>query len=461
MRKVLLLVLLCESIVTITTLAQQPTFTPLDPKVYEPYLGSYELPSGELIVIGRSVRRLFFYEPATGQIRGLAPASDQSSAELTWSAGPSLAVFSPPAFTITFTKNKAGEISGLVLSKEGAREQTAKRARSYKEEETVFRNGEITLGGKLLVPSTKGPHPAAIFLHGSGPQDRNGELSQIRLMADHFARHGVASLIYDKRGYGASTGNWATASFGDFAGDALAGLKLLQSRADIAPSKIGFVGVSQAGWVMTTATSMLKDIAFIISISAGGSGYTPAQQNNYNTATEMRANDFSEDDITRVLRCNDLLYELVRAGERSNGGPLDAAIQEALQQNAKLKDWLPPSSTEIDWKKRDHWFLALDIDFDPVPLWEKFEGPVQAIFGELDNSTPAKDVVPILGAALARRQRTDYAITVFARANHNIFEAETGSDTELPRLTRLKPEFMPTMIDWLRTRLDLKDRPSP
>ena len=39
---------------------------------------------------------------------------------------------------------------------------------------------------------------------------------------------------------------------------------------------------------------------------------------------------------------------------------------------------------------------------DGVPLWEKFNGPVFAIFGELDSSTLVQQVVPILGAALAR-----------------------------------------------------------
>ena len=80
-----------------------------------------------------------------------------------------------------------------------------------------------------------------------------------------------------------------------------------------------------------------------------------------------------------------------------------------------------------------------------VPLWEKFDGPVFATFGELDSSTPVQQVVPILGAALARRKKTDYAIKVFPKANHNILQAATSSDNELPRLTHLVPAFTDTM----------------
>lgn len=453
----ILQVLVWSIALAMTGAGQQPAVKTLDPKIYEPYLSAYQMSTGELIVIGRSVRRLISYEPRTGRIRGLNPLSGTSSAEATWSAGPSLYVFSPTTFQITFTKNRTGEVTGLILKEEGRPDQVAKKANLYREEEVTFRNGDIALGGKLLVPATRGPHPAAIFLHGSGPQDRNGEISQLRFIADHFARHGIAALIYDKRGFGASTGSWAAAGFGDFAGDALAGLKLLQSRPDINPKQVGMCGVSQAGWVMTTATSMSKDIAFIISISAGGSGYTPAQQNNYNIATEMRAGGFSKDEITQVVTAYDLFYDVVRAAGGGDGSKLDAAVRQALQQNAKLKDWLPPSSSEIDWKKRDQWFLALDIDSNPVPLWERYGGPVLGIFGELDSSTPAQQVVPIMGKALASRRNTDYAIKVFPKANHNIMEAETGSDSELPRLKRVVPEFFDTMTDWLKSRVAVKN----
>jgi pimeloyl-ACP methyl ester carboxylesterase len=453
-------VFLCSIALVMTCLGQQPTFKKLDPKIYEPYLGTYQFSSGELIVIGRSVRRLYYFDPQSGRARGLSPASETSPAETTWSAGPSLGVYTPPTARIIFTKNKRGEISGLIFKEPSRPDRVAKKAEFYKEEEVSFQNGDVTLAGKLLIPSTNGPHPAAIFLHGSGPQDRNGERSEIRWVADHFARHGIAALIYDKRGLGVagSTGNLATAGFNDFAKDALAGLKLLKNRSDINPKQIGMWGISQAGWVMLAATSMSKDIAFIISVSAGGSGYTVTQQNNYNIATEMRTEGFSQDEITQTMTSWNLFYDVVRAGAGGDGSKLDRAIQEALQHNAKLKDWLPDLSSEIDWKKRDRWYLAMDIDLDPAPLWARYDGPVLGIFGELDSSTPVHQVVPIMGKALASRPNTDYAIKVFPKANHNIMQAVTGSDSELPKLDTFFPEYLDTMTDWLETRIDATNK---
>jgi pimeloyl-ACP methyl ester carboxylesterase len=292
-----------------------------------------------------------------------------------------------------------------------------------------------------------------VFLHGSGPQDRNGYVSLIRLTADHFARHGIATLIYDKRGVGASTGNWAQASFDDMAGDAVAGLKFLQSRGDIRPREIGLWGSSQAGWVMAKATALSKEIAFIISVSAGGSGYTVAQQELYNVETEMRTNGFSQAEIDEVLATRKLLFEFVRTGA---AGKYGAAIQKA-RQNAKIKDWLTPSPDEIDRKKKDHWFLALNIDFDPVPLWEQYEGPVLQVFGELDASTPVRQVVPVLAKALAGRKNTDFTIKVFPRAHHLILEAETGSDSELDHLKRYIPGYFDLMTAWVRARVSISN----
>ncbi len=427
-----------------TPSAAQQTETKLDPKTYDPYLGTYQLTSGELISIGRTERRLYYFEPRSGLIRGLNQES-----QTRWSAGPSLLVYSPVELQLTFITNHKGEVNSLVLKRTGLPAKTAKKAALYREERVSFRNGDITLAGTLLIPSTRGPHPAAVFLHGSGPQDRNGYVSLIRLTADHFARNGIAALIYDKRGVGTSTGNWAQAGFDELAADAIAGLNFLRNRNDIHPQRIGLWGSSQAGWVMAKATSLSNNVAFIISVSAGGSGYTVARQELYNVEMEMRVNGFSQAEIDEVLATRKLLFDFVRTGESQKYA---AAIQKA-QENAKIKDWLTPPPNEIDRTKRDQWFLALDIDFDPVSLWAHYSGPVLAIFGELDASTPVSQVAPILAKALAGRKNTDFTIKVFPKAHHLILEAKTGSDSELEHLKRYVPGYFELMVSWLQARV--------
>lgn len=90
-----------------------------------------------------------------------------------------------------------------------------------------------------------------------------------------------------------------------------------------------------------------------------------------------------------------------------------------------------------------------------MPLWERYEGPVLGICGELDFSTPVRQVVPIFSKALAGRKNTDFAIKVFPKAHHIILKAETGSDSELERLKQHVPGYFDTMTNWIRARVEV------
>lgn len=67
----------------------------------------------------------------------------------------------------------------------------------------------ITMEGTVVRPDGDGPFPAVVFVAGSGPTDRDwcspllpGENGSARLLAEAFARAGIASLRYDKRASG-------------------------------------------------------------------------------------------------------------------------------------------------------------------------------------------------------------------------------------------------------------------
>lgn len=83
---------------------------------------------------------------------------------------------------------------------------------------TVAADGGTPLAGTLTLPSGPGPHPAVLLLHGSGPLDRDGNAPKLvmdlgRPMADALAAAGIATLRYDRRGAGATPGDWRAAGF--------------------------------------------------------------------------------------------------------------------------------------------------------------------------------------------------------------------------------------------------------
>lgn len=120
---------------------------------------------------------------------------------------------------------------GVVMN----RPQTPKPPLGYTTQEVSFENkaAGAVLSGTLTWPEGydgKKPVPVVIMVSGSGLQNRDEEVfghKPFLVLADRLARNGIASLRYDDRGTGKSTGDAAKATTADFMKDAAAGLDML------------------------------------------------------------------------------------------------------------------------------------------------------------------------------------------------------------------------------------------
>lgn len=118
----------------------------------------------------------------------------------------------------------------------------------YEARDIRFDVWDASITGTLHLPETENP-PLALLVHGDGPQDRysaGGYLPLIRTLLDN----GIAVFSWDKPGVGSSTGNWLTHSMSDRAALAEVALATLRKQPDLKASVAGFVGFSQAGWVL-------------------------------------------------------------------------------------------------------------------------------------------------------------------------------------------------------------------
>lgn len=206
-------------------------------------------------------------------------------------------------------------IRGTVPSPTGGHTATfsLKRGRAsavpYHEEKGVaFTSGGVVLTGTVRLPLTEGRHAAIFLMQGSGAVDREGE----SFYADHFTRHGIVTLVYDKRGTGTSGGDYRDESFGDFASDALAGIHYLQRRREVDPKRVGLYGRSHGGMVAPLAAATSTDVAFIINVS--GAGVSPHRQVTYQAEAQMRRDGFAESDIAEALAYLKLKWEAVLWG---------------------------------------------------------------------------------------------------------------------------------------------------
>lgn len=133
-----------------------------------------------------------------------------------------------------------------------------------------FANGPVQLSYRLDVPAHSAPVGAVVFGHGSGLQTKDS--CRIFGLADGFVARGYATLCFDKRGVGQSTGQYinldianSTAVFEDLASDIAAGVEFLRSRPEIDRNRIGLAGVSQAGWIVPLAAAKTQP-AFMLLI---------------------------------------------------------------------------------------------------------------------------------------------------------------------------------------------------
>jgi hypothetical protein len=115
---------------------------------------------------------------------------------------------------------------------------------------TATADDGLPLLGTLTLPAVPGPRPAVLLLHGSGRLDRDANTSRLRMelgppLAAALAKEGIATLRYDRRGVGATSGDWRATGFADNRHDAAAALRTLAGRPEIQADAIGLVGHSE------------------------------------------------------------------------------------------------------------------------------------------------------------------------------------------------------------------------
>lgn len=305
-------------------------------------------------------------------------------------------------------------------------------AQSAQAVDVSYKNGSVNLAALLMLPASEGAVPAVVIAQGSGTSDRSNHWS--REIAEEFVRHGVAALLTDKRGSGASSGDWRTASFSDLAEDVRAGVEFLRGRSDINSERIGVVGLSQGGQVAPIAAAGFDHIAFVISISSKTVGF--AEGSFIEMANTARQAGLSEPDVDEVLKVN-------RAALRYlTGGTWDQYIQarkHALQSDAReIAAGFPAERDQPIWI-----FLRSVAAYDPLAYWVQVSQPTLFVYGKEDerDNTPVEESVRRLDHAFRSANKRDYRVLVVPDAGHGIRD---------PKTHQLARRFTDTLAAWLQ-----------
>jgi pimeloyl-ACP methyl ester carboxylesterase len=417
----------------------------LPPGSNDRYYGIYSVSKDHTVGVDRFVLEdtgesvLLFSDYESGIVRRLFPVSDTEFA-----MGPGFNVKTPVELRVKFITNQQGAVTGLSLQPAVGSETFAKRI-GLKEEPVTFRSGDATLQGTLMAPATTGRHPAIVLLHGSGPLTRYS----FGPYPHFFNSLGLAVLIYDKRGTGASSGTRLDASTGtlmdpkrfypdDLKKDALAALTLLQKREDINGKEIGFWGSSEGGMLAIEVAAESKGVAFIID----SSGFmTPLWETIlYQSGAVWKDSGVPQRTIDQSVAFTKMWLQVAKTGK--GWDEFRRAQQEGIENK---KGVFFQSSREFASLEQMRWDWNHILTFSPLPALKQVRCPVLAVYGEADRLTPVSVTVQNMRRALSGGGNKDFTIKVFPNAGHSLGEAPAGN--------RMAPGVFDTLRSWLLKRL--------
>ncbi len=245
------------------------------------------------------------------------------------------------------------------------------------EQDVTFDSGGCVLAGSY----TEAVHAvaAALLIPGSGRTDRNSDarlplgrvmrLDVTRSLAEALAAAHVSSFRYDKRGVGASGGDYLTTGMPQLLEDARAALGWLAAKTSGLPLLV--VGHSE-GTYYAAQLARDCDVAGIVLLS--GPAHTGAEVLAWQT----------EQLASRLPRTARAILRLMRT--------------DVIRLQRKNQDRIMASAGDVmrlqGTRVNARWFRDF-VQYDPAPALQQLKVPVLAITGGHDLQVPPDDVEAI------------------------------------------------------------------
>lgn len=408
------------------------------------YSGAYVLDDGLFVFVTPRDGKVLRFRTMAGESGALWPVGERR-----FEGGKGWAEREPAYNTFEFDADG----SALTWNRTGL---PSRRADRVKLSETIstFPSGNLTLRGKLVMPATPCPCPAVVVVHGSEDYSAVDHYAEPYI----YAANGFAALAFDKRGTGESTGKYSQ-NFRVLAGDVLAAVKWLRDQSGIDADRVHLAGFSQGGWIAPLAAARDGNIRSVLV------GYGPmvpvTGEDRWGYVYELQQKGFSDDDIAKVDRINDVLSDIFDRGanrwnelasmfSESKDEPWFAAVKgtdSMLGEIADVKAPLWMVRLYLWWKfgREDPPFI--DRLYDPVPTLAALNSPSYWIFGGADSSMPTEWTIEALQRLQRRGKPVDYLI--YPDADHGILRFKTDEHGQR-HVIGYEPDYFRVQVDWLR-----------
>lgn len=265
-----------------------------------------------------------------------------------------------------------------------------------------------TLAGTLTYPvgyDKMRDVPVVIMVTGSGLQNRDEEIFSHKpflVIADYLARHGIATLRYDDRSHGASTGGDRIkdkATTLDYKRDAQAGIAYLRGMRKF--GMVGVLGHSEGGSIAFMLGGE-KCVDFVISLAGLGVKADTALTAQYNRILELQG---------QKIQISTSQYRQIAHLARS--------------------EWM-------------NWF----VDYNPAPDIASTTCPVFAVNGGKDCQVISSLNLPAIEKTLPYNRET--IIKEYPSLNHLLQNCDTGLPAEYNNIEEtISAEVLTDMAEWI------------
>jgi pimeloyl-ACP methyl ester carboxylesterase len=321
------------------------------------------------------------------------------------------------------------------------RPQTPKAPFDYNIEDVSFTNtiDKNTLAGTFTTPKNFNKKaPILIMITGSGGQNRDEELfdhKPFAVIADDFAKKGIATLRLDDRGIGGSSKGANTDTTENFATDITAAVNFLATKGY---ANIGLIGHSEGGMIAPMVATESEDVRFLVLMAGPG---TPIDellvQQNY-LAGKLAG--MTNEMLLQSKKINENIYAFIKN-------------YKGINYEKDLRSFLDKDGQKIDEsaiKQMTNPWLVYFLKFSPDKYLSKIKIPVLAVNGSLDFQVSAKENLTAIKNSLTIAKNKNFETYEFEGMNHLFQECKTGALSEYEQIEQtISPKVLDKMSTWI------------
>jgi dienelactone hydrolase len=283
---------------------------------------------------------------------------------------------------------------------------------NYQSQVIQFQFQSDTIEGVVNLPKKKYSIekniPLVIFVHGDGELERDA-YGYYQAIWDELAKKGIASMSWDKKGIGKSTGKWLNQSMEDRANEVIAAIEFIQADTRFDFSSIGLIGFSQAGWVLPKVATLSDFPDFIISVSGA---INWKRQSNYLTRTRMELEGANEATVEAKVRQNEIDFNIYN---NENTYLEYVAYQKEQCKNEKEEN--------CDFMSEERFcFVKKNISSDAEEDLKNIRCPIFGVFGAEDLNVDFKESYQTYERIFLNNNTNNYQLKIYKKATHSLLK---------------------------------------